>query len=209
MKTTPFAVAGRWRAIAMPATATRDRAAPRRRSALESDPGGRCGRSSSSGCTPTERLVVAVVGEHRAPTPTARAAPASPRSGRAEARAAAPRRPSRARSRSAATRPSSQRSSRRGCPNESQAPDGDERLQPVRVDRRALREVDDAVERAAALPLRDERLRLVLADRRRCTRARCARRRPRSRTSPRCTFTSGGRTSTPRRCASRTRLAGG
>ena len=57
MKTTPFAVAGRWRATVIPATATEPPEGFSASSRLESVPFGRCGRSSESGWTPTERLV--------------------------------------------------------------------------------------------------------------------------------------------------------
>ena len=46
MKTIPFAVDGRWRAIARPAKATRLRCGASCSSSLESVPGGRCGRRS-------------------------------------------------------------------------------------------------------------------------------------------------------------------
>ena len=59
MKTIPFAVAGRWRATAIPANATRLRCGASFSSSLGSTPGGRCGRSSVSGCTSIETLVVA------------------------------------------------------------------------------------------------------------------------------------------------------
>ena len=57
MNTIPFAVAGRWRAIARPAYATVDPCDEWCRSSLRSACSGRCGRSNVNGCTPTDRPV--------------------------------------------------------------------------------------------------------------------------------------------------------
>ena len=50
---------GRWRATAIPAKATVLRCGASFSRSLGSTPGGRCGRSSVSGCTSIETLVVA------------------------------------------------------------------------------------------------------------------------------------------------------
>ena len=67
MNTTPFAVAGRWRATTMPATCTRERFGRSCSSTLVSVPSGRCGRMSSSGMDADRQARGAVVGEHPLP----------------------------------------------------------------------------------------------------------------------------------------------
>ena len=170
------------------------RAAPRWRAS----PAGRCGRSSSSGCGPTERPVSPVVGEHPLPVGLLRELGRPARSARAAARAGCSPPPEPGRLRAAATSPSCQSSSRRGAEAVAGAR-GDERLERGAVDRRALREVGDVGRTARARPTTASAsssptdLHVPEPD-------------PHGavldqRTSPPLRFTSGGRTSTPRRCA--------
>ena len=66
MKTIPFAVEGRWRATVIPANATCRPCGCSWSSALESVPGGRCGRRSA-GVRPHRHPGVPVVREHQLP----------------------------------------------------------------------------------------------------------------------------------------------
>ncbi len=149
----------------------------------------------------------AVVGEHPLPVGLLAAARASRPSARAAARAGAPRRPSRARSASAGRGRAPRAASRRGAEAS--------RTRPEATRPRARRA-------RAARAARDRRRRGTAASARSAPAPSPPPRRPiatyprPTRTAPSSTahlaalrFTCGGRTSTPRRCASRTRLAGG
>ena len=165
MKTTPFAVAGRWRATAIPATATlravrrraqlaRSTARPRAGAGAEARAGGRRPRGSCAGSRRAS-----------APTASARAARASRRSGRAAARAAAPRRRCRAptaragRARAPTAARAAGRRARRRRPRR-RAPPARARLSGVR-----WASSTTLANGASALPLLDERLRVVLPER--------------------------------------------
>ena len=158
MKTTPFAVAGRWRAIAMPATATSSgRMLGQLRVARPSPAAGAGGGARAGAVRPRGSSSRS----RRASAPSRSAAGSSGTGAVGSSGSASWRSPRELRSRARGRRRPARAARVWASRTESQAPAGDERLERGPVHRRAAGEVGDVGVRLPG----DDRLGLLLADR--------------------------------------------